>query len=247
MATKKRPSTTKRTRSPRTLSIDVGGSGLKASVLNGSGEMVADRVRLSTPKPATPEAVMNTLAEIVGQLPSFSRISAGFPGVVREGVAKTAPNLGTDAWRDFDLAQSLTDRFGKPARVVNDADMQGLAAIKGEGIEFLVTLGTGFGTALFRDGTLMPHLEIGQHPARNGMNYDQYVGDRARRDVGKKRWNKRVRRALDNLRTLVTWDYLHIGGGNAKKLDFELPDDARLVDNRLGILGGVALWERSVS
>ena len=229
---------------PKTLSIDIGGTGIKASVLDIKGEMVADRVRSRTPKPSIPDAVVSAIISLAGELPRYDRISVGFPGVVRGGVTYTAPNLGTSAWRNFNLAQVISDELGRPTRVVNDADMQGLAAVTGEEIEFVITLGTGFGSALFLNGQLLPHLELGQHPAHKDHTYDQYLGNAARKKVGDKRWNRRVETAIHNLHTLICYDLLHIGGGNSRRIKFELPDDIRLVDNRLGVLGGIALWER---
>ena len=233
-----------RKRQQETLSIDIGGTGIKASVLDLNGDMVADRVRLPTPKPSIPDAVVSAIISLASDLPSYDRISVGFPGVVREGVTYTAPNLGTSEWRDFNLAQAVSDGLGKPTRVVNDADMQGLAAVIGEGIEFVITLGTGFGSALFLNGQLLPHLELGQHPAHKDQTYDKYLGNAARKKVGNKRWNRRVEGAIHNLHTLICYDLLHVGGGNSRRITFDLPDHIRLVDNRLGLLGGIALWER---
>ena len=87
-------------------------------------------------------------------------------------------------------------------------------------------------------------LELGQHPIRKGLNYDEYIGDRARRHIGAEKWNRRVRRAIETLSSLVNYDMLHIGGGNSSHIKFELPENIRLVDNKLGVLGGIALWER---
>jgi polyphosphate glucokinase len=234
----------RRVEGPLTLAIDIGGSRLKASVLDAIGCMVAPRARLATPDPASPAAVVPVLVQLAGQLPAYDRVSVGFPGVVREGVILTAPNLGTAAWAEFDLAGALRIALGKDVRIVNDADMQGLAAIEGRGLEMVVTLGTGCGTALYRDGCLMPHLELGQHPIVDNLTYDMYIGDRARRKLGSATWNRRVAHAIDVLRSLVNFDRLHIGGGNAKRLTLDLPTDARIVDNTAGILGGIALWQR---
>jgi polyphosphate glucokinase len=231
------------TAGPFTLAIDVGGSGIKESVLDVHGRMVVDRLRVETPEPSTPPAVVDAIAGLAERLPSFDRVSVGFPGVVREGRILTAPNLGTSDWAGFGLADALRDRLGKDVRIVNDADMQGLAAVEGVGLEMVLTLGTGAGTALYRDGCLMPHLELGQHPIRNTKTYDEYIGDRARRSIGPKRWSRRVLRAIETLQSLVNYDMLHIGGGNATRLTIELPPNVRIVSNRAGILGGLALWE----
>ena len=238
------PETRPRTRGPRTLAIDVGASGLKASVLNSRGRMVHERIRIKTPKPCPPGVLVRNLCRLVAPLPEFDRISVGFPGFVRAGRVLTAPNLGADtAWKGYRLAAALQRRLGKPARLANDADIQGLAAMQGKGVELVVTLGTGVGTALFHDGRLLPHLEISQHTLWDNLNYDEYIGDATRKRIGKKKWNRRVRQALDQLRVLVNFDKLHIGGGNAKRLVFELDRDMRIVSNRAGILGGIRLWE----
>jgi polyphosphate glucokinase len=229
---------------PRTLAIDVGASGLKAAVLDSSGRMVTERVRVQTPQPCPPRALVKALDALVVDLGPFDRVSVGFPGVVRNGIVWTAPNLGSSrAWSRFRLAAALERALGRQVRVANDADMQGLAAVMGTGIELVITLGTGCGTALFRDGELMPHLELGQHPVRGGKTYDQYVGDAARRQIGKRRWNRRVRRVIGILDTLVNYDRLHIGGGNASRLAFRLDRRTRVVSNKAGILGGVKLWK----
>ncbi len=235
-----------------TLAIDIGGSGLKASVLDEAGNMVVPRRRVPTPQPAVPEAVVPLLIglakgtapglEDTSPLPDFSRISVGFPGVVRGGKVLTAPNLSTEAWSGFELAKALSDALGAPVRMLNDADMQGLAAVNGNGVEMVITLGTGFGTALYENGRLGPHLEIAHIPFRKGETYDQHLGNAARKAVGNKKWNKRVEKAIANLRTLTLFDHLYIGGGNAKKLTLELPDDISVIDNSAGILGGIALW-----
>src|SRR5204862_8215442 len=114
---------------------DIGGTGLKGSVLDGNGEMVTERVRVETPPNSTPEEIVETLATLVASLPPYDRVSVGFPGVVRRGKVVTAPNLGTEAWKGFDLDLALTEMLGKPVRVLNDADVQGLGAISGNGVE----------------------------------------------------------------------------------------------------------------
>ncbi len=227
---------------PRTLAIDIGGSGLKAIVLDAGGQPTGDRVRVPTRVGAPPDALVTALVELVAPLGAYDRVSAGFPGVVRDGVVRTAPNLGNAKWQGFDLASALARRLGRPARVLNDADVQGLAVITGRGVELVLTLGTGMGSALFQDGRLAPHLELSQHPFRGGKTYDEYVGEAARKRVGNTKWNRRVRRVVDVLDTLINYDMLHLGGGNAKRIDFTLGPRMRVVDNSAGLLGGIALW-----
>jgi polyphosphate glucokinase len=226
----------------RTLSIDVGGTGLKASVIDESGRLLTDRVRVDTPVGSPPAEIVAALARLVAPLGFFDRVSVGFPGVVRNGRVLTAANLDNKGWKDFDLTGALGRALGKPVRVANDADVQGLAVIAGKGVEMVITLGTGFGTGLYLDGRLAPHLELSHHTFRKGETYDEHLGNAARKRVGNGKWNKRVRKAIRSLRALTSFDHLYIGGGNAKKIDFELDPDVTVVSNDAGIKGGIALW-----
>lgn len=232
--------------SPLTLAVDIGGSHLKAGVLAPDGTMVAGPRRVSTPHPSPPEAVVAGLVGLVPALGSFQRISIGFPGVVRGGVVLTAPNLDTSAWRGFPLAAALAGKLGAPARLANDATVQALGVIGGRGLECVITLGTGMGFALFEDGVPGPHLELSQHPVRSDKTYDQYIGNAALREVGKKRWNRRVRRAIGFIDILASFDTLYIGGGNTKFLEPGLPASVRIVSNEAGITGGIRLWDAAL-
>ncbi|HEX4369613.1 MAG TPA: ROK family protein [Rhodopila sp.] len=229
-----------------TLAIDVGGTRLKAGLLNQQGEMVAGPNRVDTPQHPAPQVVLDALVGLATPLGDFDRISVGFPGVVRHGQVLTAPNLGTPEWHHFPLAASLTDKLGKPARMLNDAEVQGLGVISGKGLECVITLGTGFGFALFQDGRPAPHLELSQHPIHKGKTYDQFIGVAAYSDVGRKRWNRRLRRVLACITTLVGYDTLYIGGGDAKQVQLELAPNIHLVANTAGITGGVRLWDKSL-
>jgi polyphosphate glucokinase len=231
-----------RARSRRTLGIDIGGSYIKASVIDSSGHMLAPEVRLRTPARPTPRAVLATIQSLVRELPAYDRISAGFPGYVSEGEVRTAPNLGTKDWRNFPLAAMLAEQLRKPARVLNDADIQGLGVIDGKGLECVLTLGTGIGSSLFKDGRLLPHLELGQHPIRSHKSYDQYLGDAALKRLGPHKWNRRLQKAIAIVETLVNYDRLHLGGGNAAVVNFPLPKRVKIAGNAGGITGGVKLW-----
>jgi len=251
------PPKTEHPAAPFTLAIDIGGTGLKASVLDAKGAMVADRLKVQTTYPCPPEKLVDDLTRLTQPLPNYERISAGFPGMVRAGHVLTAPHFvtkngpGTDVdpellkkWTDFDLAGALTQHLGHPAKVANDADLQGAAVVEGKGFELVITLGTGFGTASFYDGHLLPHFEFAHTPFRKGETYNDQLGERTRKDIGEERWSKRVHRAIDNFRALVFFDKCWIGGGNARRLDrSKLPDDVAIVDNTAGILGGIKLWE----
>jgi len=212
-------------------------------VLDAFGREIAKRVEVATPQPAPPKAVLRLLKALAHPLPAYDRVSVGFPGVVDHGRIRTAPNLGTPAWRDFALAAELKRVFGKPARVLNDAEVQALGVITGGGLECVVTLGTGFGSALFRDGELMPHLELGQHPIAKGKTYDRYLGSAALKRKGAAKWNRRVARMIRVVRTLLNFDRLYIGGGDAGHVTIALPRDVTIVSNEAGITGGVRLWE----
>lgn len=248
---------------PHTLSIDIGGTGLKASILDASGTMVADRVRIPTTYPMPPTGdggLVERLATLIKKLPEADRVSAGFPGMVRSGVVlsaahfvtKTGPGSDVDpdlerAWDHFDLAAALNEMTGKPTRVANDADMQGLAVVQSTGLELVVTLGTGFGTAHFLDGALMPHLEVAHQPFRKGETYNQQVGELARKEISNERWNRRVVKAIDTMAELFFYDHLYLGGGNARRVSRDDLGDrlerVTIVDNQAGILGGIKLWQ----
>jgi polyphosphate glucokinase len=241
---------------PATLALDIGGTGLKASVLDAAGTMVADRVRMPTTYPCPPSKLLDDLADLAGQLPHFDRVSAGFPGMVRDGVVLSAPHFVTvhgpgsavdtdltTQWARYPLARSLADRLGAPTRVANDADVQGAAVVSGTGLELVVTLGTGVGTALFFHGRLLPHLEFAHFPFRKGDTFNDQLGERVLERVGAAKWNRRVAKAIEAFRGLTFFDHCYIGGGNAHHLSGSLGDDVSVVDNSAGILGGIKLWE----
>ncbi|HET6606758.1 MAG TPA: ROK family protein [Rhodopila sp.] len=232
--------------SPLTLALDIGGTHLKAGLLDPAGQMIKGPVHVNTPSQSTPKIVVDALVGLAKPLGSYDRVSVGFPGVVRRGSVLTAPNLGTKAWRNFPLAGTLKEKFGKPVRLLNDAEVQGLGVISGKGVECVITLGTGMGFALFQDGRPAPHLELSQHPVHKGKTYDQYLGVAAFKQAGRKRWNKRLQYALECITTLVGYDMLYIGGGDARQVDLDLPKNVKLVPNEAGITGGVRLWSQAL-
>ena len=243
------PKTTAEPNPQRILAVDVGGSGLKAAVLDHDGNLLTERARIKTPHPCPPEALVNGIAEVVQQVrrDDYQAVSVGVPGMVRRGRFLTAPsNLQAPELVGFDLAAAVAQRLGRPTRVLNDADMQGLGTITGQGLEMVATLGTGFGSALFTDGRLGPHLELSMHPLAKGETYDERLGNATRERIGHQKWLRRVRKAIETLRALTSFDLLHLGGGNAKFLDFELPRDVRLASNENGLRGGAWLWRQTV-
>ncbi len=216
----------------RTLVVDVGGSGIKATVLNDLGKPLSERLRRESPASGMPGAVMDTIVSLADELKPFDRVAVGFPGVVINGIAMDAPNLAKE-WQGFNIAENLHALLKKPVRVANDADVQGFGAIAGSGVELVVTLGTGVGTSLFVDGRLAPNLEIGNDKLRNS----------ALQKVGKKRWNKRLLKFIKRLDETFHFTKMYIGGGNSKEVDVGgLPANVTLISNLNGLIGGIALW-----
>lgn len=230
---------------PHTLAIDIGGTALKASVLDEHGRMIVQRVRLPTPYPCSPKVLLRALAKLAAPLPSFDRISVGFPGVVRGGHIVTAPHFGKKAWRGFPLEAAVAQRLDRPARLLNDAEVQGLAIIAGRGLEVVLTLGTGIGSAVFSDGWLAPHLELAQHPLHNRETYNEYAGNEALRASGKKKWNRHVLRMIEAVQSLLNYDALYLGGGNARHITVDLPGNVTIASNDNGITGGIHLWDEA--
>lgn len=229
------------TEAARTLAIDIGGTGLKMAVLGPQGKVAVERIRVETPHPATPRAVLAVLWGMMDAMGSFERVSVGFPGVVIDGVIQTAPNLHPK-WEGFPLSKVLSESVRRPVRVLNDAGVQGYGVVEGKGVELLITLGTGMGCALFMDGVYVPNLELAHHPFRNGKSYEDYVGGKAFETLPRKQWNRRVSRVVEQILPVFNPRYLYIGGGNAKHVDVKLPEHVKLVANVAGLLGGIALW-----
>lgn len=226
----------------RTLAVDIGGTGTKVLVLDDQGDAIAPRDALPTPRPATPAAVIDVIATLAARQPEYDRVAVGFPGVVMQGVTHTAPNLHLD-WRGFPLERELSARLGKPVRVANDADVQGFGAIEGTGLEMVLTLGTGLGSALFIDGILVPNLELAHHPFAGNRTYEEWLGQRALEELGDAGWQNKLDEAIDLIRRIFNFNVLYLGGGNARKLDpAHMPADVKIVPNIAGLLGGIALW-----
>jgi len=229
---------------PRTLTIDIGGTGTKMLDLGHARDPLEARHREPTPRPAHPGPVCNLIKDMLAQHRDYDRVSVGFPGVVRRGVVETAPNLDTAAWQGFDLGAALHELTGKPVRVLNDADLQGYGVISGAGVELVLTLGTGLGSGLYSDGHLVPNLELGHHPFVKGRTYEQRVSNSERKRIGNATFRTRVNAMLAQLKPIFNYERVFIGGGNAKKLDpGTLPDDVTLFTNVEGMRGGVRLWQ----
>lgn len=236
------PSKPSKTASPATLCVDIGGTGIKAIVLDGAGKPLCERERIETPRPATPDAVLSVIDAILAKMPAFDRVSVGFPGVVKRNVVHTAPNLDP-TWAGVALGEMLEKRTKKPVRVLNDAGVQGYGAIEGKGTEIMLTLGTGMGCAIFVDGRYVPNVELAHHPLNGKHTYEEHVSDKARKRIGKKKWNKRVREVLEQVQPIFNPDVVYLGGGNAKALVGKLPKNVKVTENIAGLLGGIALWK----
>ena len=161
---------------------------------------------------------------------------------MRDGKVLTAPNLGTGDWAGFPLAAALRKTLGKPARLHNDADVQGLAAIKGKGLELVCTLGTGFGTAWFRDGELMPHMDLAHMTVHPKDDFDKYIGEKTRKKIGHKAWNKRIEKLIAMLALVFNYDRLYFGGGNSRRIKIRLPRNVVIVSNDAGMEGSAFVW-----
>lgn len=243
----------------RTLAIDVGGTGLKAAVLDAKGEMVTERTKVDTPYPCPPTVLIPELISLAASLNStYDRVSVGFPGLVRGGHVYNIPALSrlvyggepdpqlVDDWHGYDLAAALADAFAVPTKVANDADVQGCAVVTGKGFEFVMTLGTGVGTSLFSNGILLPHLELGHAPFRKGETVEDQLGNAARKAVGNERWEARVLKAIEAYDQFLFFDHVYLGGGNSAKLVGPLPPKASVVSNTAGITGGLRIWTMDV-
>lgn len=226
---------------PVTLAIDIGGSGVKMMALDENASSLSERVRVPTPAPPTPKAILAALEEMKSGQPAFDRVGVGFPGVIKQGITLTAANL-TQAWVGFPLQKTLEQSWGKPVRVANDCAVQGYAAIQRRGVELMITLGTGLGSAIFTSGRLCPGLELGHHPWRK-KTYEDYLGRRGLKKYGAQRWNELLAKAVDQTLATFNWDTLYIGGGNSKKVTIKLGSNMKLVSNQEGLIGAVALWK----
>jgi len=235
-----------------TLGIDVGGSGIKGALVDtGTGELVSDRLRVKTPRPAKPKAVSRAVATVVESLDSDGPIGCCFPTVVRGGIAQTESNLHA-AWPGTSIAEQFEDATGRAFEVLNDADAAALAEMRfgaGRGLEGLVlviTVGTGIGSGLFYNGELVPNLEIGHMPYGEDSVIEQYASDRARKDeeLSWDAWGKRFNKFLNRTARVVTPDHFIIGGGASKQYDrfrhrvsVNVPVHIAELKNNAGIVG----------
>lgn len=245
---------------PLTLGIDCGGGGIKASVLDPSGNAVKGPVRTPTPYPLPPELLVSTFVDLAGQLPAADRVTIGMPGMVRKGEVIATPHYITKqgprskvvpqlvrAWAGFQMGKAAESALGLPTLVLNDAEVAGAAVIEGAGLEMIITLGTGLGNAIFLDGVLAPHAELSQGSVRWGLSYDDYLGEHERLRLGDSQWSRRLRRVIEGFESVYMWDRLYVGGGNAKRITEtqreKMPAGVEYVGNEAGMVGGVRAWD----
>lgn len=243
------------------LGIDIGGSGVKAGVVDvEQGCLVGERLRIPTPEPATPQAVQAIVASLVREFSWTDAVGCGFPGVIRDGRAMTAANIDP-AWLGTDVASLFADATGCPFKVLNDADAAGIAEIRfgagrgRPGVVLLITVGTGLGSALFSDGVLVPNTEFG-HILLRGKEAERYASDaaRERKRLSWSRWGKRFNRYLRRMEELVWPDLFIVGGGASKKHERFFPQidvQAEVVPaqlrNEAGIIGAALAAARAAS
>lgn len=212
------------------LGVDIGGSGIKGAPVNlKTGEFVRDRLRLPTPEPAEPDAMAAAVGEIVRHFGLPGPVGVTFPGVVTDGVTRTAANLDK-AWIGLDARGLLAKEAGAEVTLLNDADAAGVAEMRlgagrdASGTVLMVTLGTGIGSALFVDGTLVPNTEFG-HIEIRGKDAEKRASAHAREvnDWGWEHWAEKVEEYLQRMYALVCPSLIIVGGGVSRKADKWLP------------------------
>jgi polyphosphate glucokinase len=233
----------KKPEAQRILCFDVGGTGLKAAIIAPTGKFIVPRLRVKTPGHRTPKKIVPLLVDMAKTLGKFDAVTIGFPGMIKNGRVISAPSFGSD-WHGFNLAGEMRKRLKKPVKLLNDADVQGLAVIKGKGLELVCTLGTGLGTAWFRDGELLPHMDLAHLVTHKKDDFDRVIGDRTRRRIGNHHWNKRIEKLIGVLETVFAYDHLYLGGGNSRCVKFKLPKNVTTVSNDAGMEGGAFAWSR---
>jgi polyphosphate glucokinase len=238
-------------RGGKAFGIDIGGSGMKAAPVDlGAGDLLAERYKIATPKSAKPAAMTDIVRQLVEHFEHKGRVGVTFPGVIRNGVACTAANLDK-SWIGMDVDAMFTEATGCDVHVVNDADAAGLAEMRfgagrdRRGVVLVFTFGTGIGSALFVDGTLVPNTEIG-HIEVHGEDAERRAAASARDREGLswERWAARVERYLHHVVRLFWPSLIIVGGGASRRADKWLPlidVDCELVPaaltNEAGIVG----------
>jgi polyphosphate glucokinase len=241
-----------------TLGIDIGGSGVKgAPVDTARGELLAERYRVPTPLPSDVTSVVEAVAEVAAQFDDIDRVGITFPGVVVDGVTRTAANVDK-SWLEAPAAKLFSERLGRPVTVLNDADAAGVAEVAfgagrdQRGLIVMLTFGTGIGSALFLDGTLIPNTEFG-HLELNGKDAELRASDRAREeaDMSWEKWAERVEEYLKHIEFLLSPRLIIVGGGVSKRsdkffplIDIRTPLVPAALLNNAGIIGAGVIAEQ---
>lgn len=210
--------------------MDIGGSGIKGAPVDlDRGDLARERHKVLTPHPATPEDVAGCVAEVVGHFDWSGPVGITYPGVVTDGVTRTAANVDK-GWIDRDAQALLSDKLGLPVTLLNDADAAGVAEMtfgagRGrKGTVIMLTFGTGIGSALFVDGRLVPNTELG-HLELNGHDAEKHASTKAKEDedLSWHHWAHRVQKYLVHVEMLFSPELFIIGGGVSRKADKFLP------------------------
>ncbi len=234
------------------LGIDVGGSGMKAALVNTeTGEMLTKRHRIPTPKSRTPEAMADVIAQLVKHFDYSGPVGCGFPTVIKKGICKSAGNLDP-SWLGVDVDKLFEEATGQQFSVINDADAAGYAVMnhgvgKGlEGLVLIITIGTGLGSGAFFNGELLPNFELGQIPYKDFKKIETWAAGSAmeRENLTYKKWAKRFNKFLNIVDLIVSPDHIILGGGASKDwgeykeyITIETPIRPAELKNHAGIIG----------
>jgi len=211
----------------KVLGIDIGGSGIKAAIVDTeTGQFISERHRIPTPQPATPEAVSQTIKEMLVHFNWKERAGCGFPTPFHSNKCLSGGNLH-DSWKDVNVSQLFNKTTGVDFSVVNDADAAGLAEVRygagkdAKGTVILITIGTGIGSAVFLNTKLLPNTELGHVFYKKDMVFEKYAADsiRKKEDLSYKQWGRRLNKYFLNIELILSPDLIILGGGVSKKLD----------------------------
>lgn len=234
------------------LGIDIGGSGIKGAIVDTeTGNLITERHRITTPKPATPDKVANTIQKMIRHFNWTGEVGCGFPTPLQHGKCLTGGNLH-ESWKGVQVDALFSEKTGNEYTVVNDADAAGLAEIsfgagKGKkGTVIMITLGTGIGSGVFLDEKLLPNTELGHVLYKNGKIFEKYAADSVRKNenLTRKEWGKRLHKYFKHINLLLSPDLFIVGGGASKKLgkfvnhiNIDTPIVAAEAENEAGIIG----------
>ena len=244
------------------LGVDIGGSGIKGAFVDTkTGQLITERIRIKTPKPATPEAIAKTLKELVDTFKWQGPVSCGFPARVIRGTVLTAANIDK-SWIDTPVEKLFSKTLGQPVFVANDADVAGIAEMNfGIGSKYkdkiviFLTIGTGIGSAIFLNGKLYPNSELG-HVIFHGNSAEKYCSDAAREKEGLKwgAFGERFNEYLTHIEFILHPDVFILGGGASKKFEkyadrFTLKTEVLPAEtlNLAGIIGAALYGEERLS